>query len=228
MGMEFASNGAAELGNYSVSAPAATAVVAMQVPLLPTASRIVVALDSEYRLTYSSPGVHYQNAGGADGDISFSMHEVHAGGQVGLRLANKTFTVAARAGYHYSTFVVDDVDNPGRMPREHLQGLRLGGRAHFAPQSSAFVLRGGFDMLANGSRNQTPGLEDGTESTAGAWWAFAGFDYPVTEHINMSARYSYERATTDWTGQSTRQPDVSEASRSDQSHLLYAGITRSF
>lgn len=228
VGMDFTSNGTAGLGNYIVSAPAAAALLGASVPLVPRSSQFMVSVDGEYRLTYSNPGIRYQSSAGPTGDIGFAMHDVHAGGQLGYKLSEKTLTLAARVGYHFGVFYVNDIDNVGRMARESLQGLRMGGRAVYAPRTSAYVVRGGFDVLTSALRKQTPGLEDGMSSTTSGLFGHVGFDYPIASHFNMTAQYSYERAATEWNGQSARQADVTEASRVDQSHTVYLGMARSF
>jgi hypothetical protein len=84
------------------------------------------------------------------------------------------------------------------------------------------------DVLAGARRGQSAGLEDGAGSAASAWWGHVDMDYALTAALVLNARYAYERASTEWTGQSNRQPDVTEATRIDQSHLIYLGLGTNF
>jgi opacity protein-like surface antigen len=224
----FTSNGSAELANYRISAQAMTATLGGSLPLTASSSRFLASVEGEYRMSYSSPGIHYQDGAGQLDAVAFSMHEARAGGQLGVRLTDSAL-LAGRVGYHYGVFLVDTLDNRAGLANESLHGLTLGGRAHLAPgKRSSYAIRAGFDVLAGASRGQSAGLEDGAGSTASAWWGHLGMDYALTAGLVLNAHYAYERAGTEWTGQSSRQADVTEASRTDQSHLVYLGLGKSF
>lgn len=227
MSARFTSNGSGTLANYHISAQAMTASLGGSVPLTSSSSRFLVAVDGEYRMSYASPGIHYQDSPGQVDTIGFSMHEARAGGQLGVRVTDSAF-VAGRAGYHYGAFLVDAVDNAGGLSSESLSGLTVGARAHLTPGHSSYAIRAGVDALASARRAQTAGLEDGAGSVATAWWGHVDLDYALTAALVLNARYAYERASTEWTGQSVRQPDVTEAARVDQSHLVYLGLGTSF
>jgi uncharacterized protein YgiM (DUF1202 family) len=227
MATRFTSNGSAELANYRISAQAMTATLDGSLPLTSSSSRFLAAVEGEYRLSLASPGIHYQDGAGKLDTIAFSMHEVRAGGQLGVRVTDSAL-VAGRVGYHYGLFLVDALENRAGLANESLHGLTVGGRAHLTPGKGSCAIRAGFDVLAGARRGQSAGLEDGAGSAASAWWGHLGMDYALTAGLMLSAHYAYERAGTEWTGQSARQPDVTEAARTDQSHLVYMGLGKTF
>jgi SH3-like domain-containing protein len=224
LGMDFTSNGASGLANYLVSADAAAAALEIDVSARLT-GRVRVGVDGRLQVSTSSPGpgIDYLGPSRAGGKIPFSTFAVDGGVRVGVR-ARRVFEVAVRGGLHYDAFLAKDVENAGMLPREQLVGGTLGLRVDITPPTSRVDVGIRLDALVIGSRTQTPGLEDGTASDAGAVWAGATIRLRMRSHLAVFFAYDFARATTDWTGMSVRTPGVTEASRVDSSQLVQIGV----
>jgi hypothetical protein len=222
LGMDLSSNAEGGLTNYLVDADAAAAVLALDVR-----SRLVapwfVAGDARVELSSSSPGIDYPGPTAPPGKIPFTTFATDAGARAGLRLKS-AIDLALRVGGHYDAFVTKSVDNAGMLPRERLLGVTAGLRADILPPHSRFAASARFDILALGSRAQTPGLEDGTSSTAHALWGGVTVRYQLARHVAPFAGYDFGRATTSWTGMSVREPGVTDAHRVDTTQLFQLGI----
>jgi hypothetical protein len=229
LGIDFSSDGAAGIGNYVIDMAAMTAAVAARTRVLPHAA-FSVELDGEYRFTYGRPGIHYQSSSGAAGDIPFVQHELDAGATLGawVHPGGHATRIAARAGYHYGAFLVDDTDNVGMLASESLSGPIAGASARVQPRGSSYQLHAAVDALLGGVREQTEGLEDGMTSSASAIWARAGAGVPLSAGLELGLEYRYERAATTWSGQSARQVDATSARRIDISHIAIVGVGRAF
>ena len=219
LGMDLTSNAEGGLTNYLVDADAmATSFGATGTLRLSSA---FVGFDARAELSSSSPGIDYPGPTAAPGKIPFTTFAADAGGLLGLRTGD--IELAARLGGHYDAFLPKSVDNAGMLPRERLLGLVAGVRADIAPAHSRFAAAARFDILAIGSRAQTPGLEDGKDSTAHALWGGVTVRYSLG-HWTPFAAYDFGRATTSWTGPSVREPSVTNAHRTDTTQLLQIGI----
>lgn len=229
LGIDFSSDGAAGIGNYIIDMAAMTAALGARARVLPHAA-FSVELDGEYRFTYGRPGIHYQSSTGAAGDIPFVQHDVDAGATLGawVRPGGHAMRIAARAGYHYGAFLVDDADNVGMLASESLAGPVAGAAARIQPHGSSYQLYAAIDALLGGEREQTAGLEDGMSSAASAIWARAGAGVPLSAGLELGLEYRYERAATTWSGQSARQADATTARRIDTSHIAIVGVGRMF
>ena len=93
------------------------------------------------------------------------------------------------------------------------------------PRNSRFSIAARFDMLALGSRAQTPGLQDGTSSSAHAVWGGATFSFALDARFALGLGYDFERAWTSWSGASQREPGVTSAQRVDSAQLVHFGVS---
>jgi hypothetical protein len=110
------------------------------------------------------------------------------------------------------------------LPRERLLGATIGARIEIVPPRSRIAVTARFDVLAIGSRAQTPGLEDGQSSTAHALWGGLSVRYTLG-WLSPFVALDFGRATTTWTGMSVREPGVTNAQRVDSTQLVQLGIS---
>jgi hypothetical protein len=223
LGMDFTSNGSAGLANYVASADASAADLDVDLALR-MASRLVVGVDAQLGVSHSSPGLDYPGPSGPPGDIAFSTISIDAGLRAGMRV-RKLFEISVRAGVHYDAFVTSDIENPGTLPRERLLGTTLGARVDIVPPRTRVSATLHVDTFVLGTRRQTPGLEDGTSSTARAVWAGLTARYALARRVAVQGAYDFGRATTEWSGMSVRDPGVSSARRVDSTQLIQIGLS---
>ena len=76
-----------------------------------------------------------------------------------------------------------------------------------------------------GRRRQTAGLEDGTDSTARAVWAGVTARFAFGRRFAILGAYDFGRATTEWSGMSTREPGVTSARRVESTQLVQVGLS---
>ena len=222
VGMDMTANVSGGLASYLLDADAIAAQLAADAAL-PLASRVRAIGDVRVELGEASPGITYPGPSGMPGKIPFQTFAADAGARLAFR-AHDAIELAARAGFHYDAFLPTDVNNVGSLPREALVGATLGARVEIAPPHSRFSAAARFDWLAVGSRSQTPGLQDGTSSSAHAWWGGASVVYTVTARWSLYTAYDFGRATTSWSGMSERVPSATSAQRVDTTQLLQLGV----
>jgi hypothetical protein len=223
--MDFSSNGNGALGAYGLSATAMAASVDGELGL--ARGRLRAALDGGYRVTLGLPGIRAHDAeNGALDPVGFTWHTFNAGAKLGYLVA-EGWAPHVRAGYHFDWFRVDDVTNPGRISRDGLRGATIGAGVE-GTLGDELMVRAGGDLLIGGSRRQTPGLEDGQRSSARGAWARLEASYLVSSAFQVEGNYQYGFASTEWTGQSTRQADVTRAVRTDHTHTLLVSLVRDF
>ncbi len=222
--MDFTSNGRSGLGNYLIAAQAALVQVSMGFER--RQGRLQIAAEASYRFSNASPGIRYVSSTGDIGDIAFSGHEVDASFAAGARVSRSAGGAAllARLGYRYSAFLVDQIDNVGKLPSEDLHGVTVGVELLLPRIGDRISLRTRGEVLLGGLRGQTEGLEDGTVSTANASWITAELSRSVSPTLSVEGIYRYHRAHTAWTGSSPRQGDVMEAGRVDTAHTVLLGL----
>ena len=222
LGMDLTSNAEGGLTNYLVDADAAAFVV--DASAIYRLEGFFVGADLKVTASTASPGIDYPGPTAPPGKIPFSTFATDVGARAGFHLG-EAFDVALRLGGHYDAFMTKMVDNAGMLPRERLVGATIGLRADVAPPHSRFGATLRFDLLAIGSRAQTPGLEDGTANTAHALWGGVAVRYQLSEHVSPFAAYDFGRATTEWTGPSVREPAVTDAHRVDTTQLIQLGVS---
>lgn len=223
LGMALSSNASGGLANYVLDVDAAAATFDVDV-VMRRAGRMFVAADARAAASASSPGIDYPGPTAPAGKIPFRTLASDAGVRIGLS-ARHTFDLALRAGGHYDAFLATNVKNAGRLPRESLLGATLGARVDIAPARSRFTVTARFDALVLGARKQTPGLEDGTASTARALWGGLTMRYALGRHLAVFGGYDFGRASTDWSGMSVRQPGATRTRRVDTTQLVQLGIS---
>jgi uncharacterized protein YgiM (DUF1202 family) len=221
LGMDFTSNGN-RFANYLASASAAAAEADLDVML--HARRLVIGVDAQLGASRSSPGIDYFGPTAPPGRVTFSTLSLDAGVRVGVR-ARRVFVVAARAGAHYDAFMTSSLENAPMLPRESLLGATLGARADIVPPASRVSATVHFDALAFGRRRQTSGLEDGADHTARAVWAGVTARFAFGRRFALLGAYDFGRATTEWSGMSTRDPTVTSARRVDSTQLVQIGLS---
>jgi SH3-like domain-containing protein len=222
LGMDLTSNAEGGLTNYLVDADAAAAVLDLGATY--RLDGFFVGGDVRTVVSEASPGIDYPGPTAPPGKIPFSTFATDAGVRAGIHV-HDAIDLALRVGGHYDAFVTKMVDNAGMLPRERLLGATVGLRAEIVPPHTRFGATLRFDLLAVGSRAQTPGLEDGTSSTAHALWGGLVVRYQLSDHVSPFVAYDFGRATTSWTGPSVREPSVTNASRVDTTQLIQLGVS---
>ena len=221
-GMDLTSNVDGGLTNYLVDSGAASlAGRAVGTRLL--GGPWFAGADLAVAVSQATPGIEYPGPTSAPGKIPFRTFLVDAGVRAGFRAAD-AFYVALRAGAHYDAFLPRDVENVGMLPRERLFGVAAGLRVDIVPPHSRISAGLRLDVIPLGSRAQTPGLEDGTDSTARAAWGGMSLRVPVTSRWFVTGDYEASRAWTRWSGRSVRQPGVTSARREDAAQVIQLGI----
>lgn len=223
LAMNFNSNGGNQFDQYRIEAPSALTQAGIWIPF--EIAGFLIEAGGSYAFSVGRPGIRLPDN---MGDISFLTHDAHVGAHIGYRFMDGLLTVAGTGGFHFSVFRPDDIDNAAFIPSERLTGITAGGIVELAPGQGKYVIRSGFRVLIGGERAQTEGLEDGQISTANAMWASIDIDYAIWAAFDLVAGYTYERATTEWLGDSARRPGVTFAERTDNNHLLYMGLGRAF
>ena len=222
LGMAQTANASGGLTNYVVDADAMVATLAVGV-VARLSPRLFVGFDALAQLSQAAP-IAYEGPSSPSGTIPFKTFALEWGAAIGVH-AHEAFDLSARAGFHYDAFLADSVDNAGMLPRERLLGATLGARVAIAPPTSRFEVVLRFDALVIGARAQTPGLEDGTASTAHAVWGGLVMRARMTQRWSLFGAYELGHASTHWTGMSTRAPGVTDASRVDSTQLVQLGVS---
>lgn len=223
LGMDFSSNGTGGLANYLVSAEAPSIDLGVDV-VTRRSPRFVIGFDGRVQLSRSSPGLDYLGPSNPSGQIGFSTLAADVGVRAGTTL-RRIFELGVRGGLHYDAFLATEVENAGMLPRERLLGGTLGVRVDVTPPRSRIGVTGRFDALVVGARRQTPGLEDGTASTARAFWGGVTIRIQVARHLSLLSAYDFGSATTRWSGMSLRSPGATQATRDDRTQLVQLGIS---
>jgi hypothetical protein len=223
LGMDLTSNAEGGLTNYVLDAGAIAATLDVDA-VKRLRGAVFAGADLRVSASDSSPGIDYPGPTSPAGTIPFHTFEADLGARIGVR-ARRAFDVALRAGAHYDAFVTSRVANAGMLPRERLAGATLGARVDIAPEGSRFAITARLDALVIGGRSQTPGLEDGPSSTARALWGGLTMRYALGRRLAMFGGYDFGRASTQWTGMSTRQPGVTRTRRIDTAQLVQLGIS---
>ncbi len=221
LGMDLTSNSAGGLTNYLVDADSVAATLGVDA-LLRTGAWFV-GFDGAAQTSVSSPGIDYPGPTSAAGKVAFRTVTGDVGVRAGRRVRD-AIELALRLGGHYDAFLPRDVDNAGMLPRERLLAATIGARVELRPRTSRFgaVIR--TDVLAVGSRAQTPGLEDGTSSSASAIWGGVTVRLAVTRRWMVFGAYDFARMSTAWSGMSSRQPGVTSTHRIDTAQLVQLGV----
>jgi SH3-like domain-containing protein len=223
LGMDLTSNAEGGLANYVLDAEAVAATLDVDAAMRLSGSAFVAA-DARISASDSSPGIDYPGPTSPAGKIAFHTFASDVGVRIGTRV-RRAFDVSLRAGGHYDAFVTAAVRNAGMLPRERLLGATLGARVEIAPGRSRFAVTARFDALVVGARQQTPGLEDGPSSTARALWGGLTMRYALGRGLAVFGGYEFSRASTQWSGMSTRQPGVTSTRRVDTAQLVQIGIS---
>jgi uncharacterized protein YgiM (DUF1202 family) len=223
LGMDFSSNGSTGISNYVVSADASALAIELDAAPLRLGA-FGVGIDARTTLSRSSPGIEYMGPTLPSGKIPFSTVDADAGLRAGMRV-RRIYVLALRAGMHYDAFVAKDVENAATLPRERLLGGTAGARADISPPGSRFAATVHADVLVAGTRKQTPGLEDGTASSAKAVWGGMVVRVQLAAHISLIAAYDFGHLTTTWSGDSVRMPGVTHAKRIDSTQLVQLGLS---
>ncbi|HTR55824.1 MAG TPA: SH3 domain-containing protein [Kofleriaceae bacterium] len=223
LSMNESANADGGLTNYLLTSDAYAGAIDGDARLALTA-RWLAGADLHVEGSDSSPGIGYGGPTSPPGKIPFTTADLDVGVRAGVHV-HDAIDIAVRAGGHYDAFLPSSVDNVGMLPRERLLGATLGARFAAVPLHSRFDASAGFDVMVVGSRAQTPGLQDGTASSAHAVWGHAMVRYELARRIAVFSAYDFGYATTDWTGMSVREPGVTKASRADTSQLLELGVS---
>ena len=234
LGMDFTSNGAGELANYSVSSAAATFRLSSKLTYR-NSEKVSYGADLSYTGSLSSPGIRVQ-IGGEAADTGFTTHELSLAGRIGYTFNQaRGMTLVGRLGVHHQIFSISDVNNVDAnlalLPSETLSGATIGGHFEYERITQKFGATAGVDILFPASRKQTGGLEDGASSSVLAAWFNVGMTYQFSPKWLGTAGYRYSYADTSWSGTavgSQRGHNATEASRTDSSHLFTVGAATHF
>jgi uncharacterized protein YgiM (DUF1202 family) len=231
----FASDGNGELANYNIAAAAATLSVGGDY-VYKYSPKYFIRGDATYTGIRSNPGIRFQNMAGQAADIAFVKHEVQLGAAVGYNFKSKSGMAAyARVGYHYGKLDIADVEdfekNLAYLPSEILSGITVGARIDIPRFNKKIGIRAGADMMYQGTRQQTKGLEDGDVSKVSAAWATGHVIYQWKPNMTLEGVYRYSYSKTEWTGQaegSMRPHAATEAARKDVGHTVMVGVGKTF
>jgi len=223
---QFHSNGTTGLGNYDLSTSAAN--VGVDGSFHRSSGRLALAVLGTYRGTYAAPGLRYQPSAGGEGDIALTSHSVEATVAVGGRISAAAggIGVYASAGYHYDVTLTDSLDNIAGLPNESVSGALLGGRLEVGRIAEDMSARVSVHTLFGGKLGQSQGLMDGERSDLSATYVRVGLTKRLSSEWLLLADYYHARAKLSFSGASSRQPDVSQATRSDTAHTLTIGLGR--
>lgn len=222
LGMDLTSNSAGGLTNYLVDADSIAGSIEVDA-LLRSAGAWIVGFDGTAETSIASPGIDYPGPTSTAGKVPFRTVRGEVGVRGGRRFRD-SIELALRVAGHYDAFLPDDVDNAGMLPRERLLGATVGARLELRPPTSRFGAVVRSDVLVIGSRAQTPGLEDGTASTARAVWGGVTVRIAATRRWTVFGAYDFSRMSTTWSGMSTRQPGVTSTHRVDTAQVVQLGI----
>lgn len=222
-----------DLCNYSLSSGAMAVSIGGDV-IYDYDKDYLIAGDLNYTYTRANPGIRFVDADQNPADISFQMHRIDVGARAGYKLGKETGMAAyGRVGYHYNRFGIDDVENftvnLPRIPSEILSGFTVGVLLDVPQFNPKFAFRLGADMLINGTRVQTRGLEDGLLSDSSAIWGHARVDYKWKPDMKITGQYYYSGLSTKWTGtngDSLRDHAAAEAKRDDVVHAMFLGLSK--
>jgi hypothetical protein len=219
------SDGAMELANYDTDARAYAIAVGVDVAVARWDAVFVWAA-ARYQGSVASPGIRYALSEEIDGTVPFTTHEIDAGARAGYLFG--PVLASGRLGYHVDLFTVARLENVGLMPSEMLTGVTIGAAVELPFTGDGWTARASVDRLVSGKRGQTRGLSDGAPQAADATWAGIMIGYALSGHYAAEISYSQATASTRFTGQSARQPDVTRADRSDVSKQISLGVRHSF
>lgn len=225
---QLSSNGDSALGGYRITAgtmaASASGLARMHV------GDLFVAARASYVTHVGAPGIRFQDEEGGVSDPSgFQVHRIGASLELGATLGEShPVRIAAVGGYQLGYFFVSDIqDNPGLLASEKLAGPRIGVSASTGI-SREILVSANFSWSPSVSLAQTVNLEDGMESDV---WAISGgarASYLLDDRHTIDVGYAGRRITYRFSGQSTRQFDVTQARRKDVYHALMVGVARAF
>jgi len=234
IGETFKSDGTGNLANYTMGSAAVA---------LALGGSIDWKYGEQYRigaeLTYvgskATPGIRYTD-GTTTTDIPFTTHDIDARLRAGYDMHSEKGTVLwGHLGYHYGMFSVDNVGdltkNLAHLPSEILSGPTVGLGIDIPKLGEKIGARAAADLLYPGTRSQTKGLEDGASSKAMAAYLTALLSYQWKSDITLDAGYRLDYATTTWSGAATasmRGTNSTTAARTDLTHVLTVGLSKSF
>jgi hypothetical protein len=224
---EFRSNRPGGLGAYVLSAQALTVGACGQATALGQRGGVIAAADAQVLAARSSPGILYRDPEVGDVDIPFWSYDVDVGIRLGYWLAQaRGVAVLSRLGYAYGAFAVDDIENRGRLSREHTTAVNAGVRLAWSGVQTAVEL--GLDTSIDAQLEQTVGLEDGPQSTMGRLLGALRIGRRIADVLAVTATTRLERTTIDWQGQSVRLEGVTAATRRDRRVQVLLAVDRVF
>lgn len=227
LSQRFLSDGTTALSEYRVTANAAEAQTGADLSYRVVAG-LRVGIDLRYSIAVGAPGIRYRDESGALEPVSFSLQTGRLSARVGYELSTaRATTIHARVGYHLQWFQIDELVNPGLLGRESLVGETFGLGVDSA-LGETLLVGATTDALVSGERVQTPGLEDGEHRKTIGLWGDVRVSYVGFGRTSVEASYGLAWAVSRWTGPSMRQPDVSNAERTDTAHHLLLGLGRVF
>ena len=186
------------------------------------AGKLYMGIDAGYSVLTVGSGIRYKTASNEVSDIGFIGHRTQASAKLGYVSRHGAFV---RVGYHFETLNLDNADNAAELPREQLQSP-LVGIEFWLPElvgSLSAAICG--ELMLGTSIDQSEGKEDGAEvDSAWALGARLYVSYPVTSYLSLDAVYRYGLTRAKWNGTSNRDLAVTDASRTDQAHLVTVGM----
>jgi len=222
----FHSNGTAGLANYDLNTSAPNLTV--NAHFYRQQGPISLGLLGSYRGVFASPGPRYRPSSGGSEGVKLFSHVTELLLAVGTRVstAARGIRFYVIGGYRYGVTLTDSLDNIAALPNESMSGVVLGGEIRLERTVAGIALSASAYTLVGGSLGQTVGLMDGANSDVSALYARTCLSRQLTSDWFVQANYHYDSTTTLFSGASSRQPDVTEASRTDASHTVSLGIER--
>jgi uncharacterized protein YraI len=228
----FTSNGTGALSNYEAS----TGALGLQVGigLWGTIGKYLL-LGGDGGYTFAGAGGIRAQSGGSTVVLGLQTHTVDVGASAGVHFGVLGgLNLRLRIGGQLVANLVQE-NQTVQLPSDRILGmtigLALGAPALFYMKGRPFgvaVFGGG---LVPARRDQTPGLEDGAQSsTFGAFFG-GGISFALlkpSEHyrgqLAIELTYNYEFAATHYTGVAKRNASISIADRGSAQHLIAAGL----
>jgi len=227
-------DGVGQLANYDINSAAVT--VGLQGEFIYKYSeKYLLGADVGGGYSRSSPGIRFVDGAGNAADIPFTVIELHPTVRAGYNFQHEMGLAAyARVGYLYNKLDItngtDPAQNPALLPSEILSGFTVGAMIDAPRVTDKIKARLVLDMLASGAREQTVGLEDGAESSVGAFWANLQVEYAM-EKFDLYGSARYLSSSTDFAGMavdSQRGHNATTAERLDNILTIGIGVIKTF
>jgi len=223
----FVSNGTGALTNYD-GAASGVAVTVGGGWVRAIGTRFRIGIDAGYSFA-GGAAVRAHTSDGNSVVLGLQTHELAIGVAPGIHLsALGGLELRLRLGGFLQLNLVE-LQKQALLPSDRILGMTIGA-VLAAP--SLLVLRGhplGLTLYAGvvapADRVQTGNLEEGTASTTVGGQVGAELGIALRPGLGLSASYALSHLTTQFAGAARRNPAITSAERSNETHLASLGLT---